>query len=262
MNGIINISWLQLLLFAITLLIPFIINFQYKLQLNREIVTSVVRMSVQLILVGIYLEYLFSINNFYVNAAWILLMVLIGSSAVISKSQLPKTRLFIPVFAGLFVALIPMLAILCFALVRPTPLYSAQYVIPLAGMLLGNSLSGNIVALQNLFTALEERSSEYEAAISLGAPISYATRPYIQSAMQKSLAPILASMTTTGLVTLPGMMTGQILSGTSPLLAIKYQLMIMIAIFVTMSVSITLSLRLSIWNAIDKGGKILVRFKQ
>ncbi|CAH0540465.1 putative iron export permease protein FetB [Vibrio marisflavi CECT 7928] len=257
----IDITWWQLVLVATTLLIPIAISNQLKLMLNKDIMISVIRMSLQLILVGLYLEYLFRVNSFFVNAGWLLIMILVGSSSIIGKSQLPKAKLFLPVSLGLFVALLPMLALICTAVVRPLPFYSAQYVIPLAGMLLGNSLSGNIVALQNLFTSLEERKPEYEAAISLGASTSYATRPFIQAALQKSLAPILASMTTTGLVTLPGMMTGQILSGASPMLAIKYQLMIMIAIFVTMSVSITLSLKLTVLRTIHKGGKVTVRFK-
>ena len=71
-------------------------------------------------------------------------------------------------------------------LVQPTPLYSAQYMIPLAGMLLGNSLSSNIIALQNLFTAFEERKTEYEAAISLGASPKYASFPFVQEAESPS----------------------------------------------------------------------------
>jgi putative ABC transport system permease protein len=128
-------------------------------------------------------------------------------------------------------------------------------------MLLGNSLSGNIVALQNLFTAFEERKSEYEAAISLGASPQYASRDFVRNALRKANAPILASMATTGLVTLPGMMTGQILGGASPLVAIKYQLMIMIAIFVMMTISLTLSIHLTLKATFTKEGRVNVTFR-
>ncbi len=80
----------------------------------------------------------------------------------------------------------------CFWPRQARAFYNAQYMIPLAGMLLGNSLSSNIVALQNLFTAFEQRKSEYEAAISLGASPKYASFPFLQEALRKSLAPILA----------------------------------------------------------------------
>jgi putative ABC transport system permease protein len=76
------------------------------------------------------------------------------------------------------------------------------------------------------------------------------------------MAPILASMTTTGLVTLPGMMTGQILGGVSPLIAIKYQLVILIAIFVMMSISLTVSLQLSLNNTLHPSGRLLVKIQK
>ncbi|GAK84476.1 YbbM seven transmembrane helix protein [Vibrio ponticus] len=185
-------------------------------------------------------------------------MLLVGSSSIVSKARLPKNKLLLPVISGLVVGLLPLLAFLCLSIIKPVPYYNAQYLIPLAGMLLGNCLSGNIIALQNLFACLEQRRDEYEAAISLGAAPKYATLPFVQEALQKSLAPSLASMSTMGLVTLPGMMTGQILGGASPVVAIKYQLMIMVAIFVMLSVSVAITLSLTITRCINKQGRVLV----
>lgn len=260
MEGIVAISWWDLSLFCTTLSIPLAINRYFQLGLGKEAGISIIRMVVQLVLIGFYLEYLFHLNNVIVNTAWVILMILIGSSAILSKSSLPKRPLFFPVCLGLTVGLGPLMILLCLVIIQPTPLYSAQFVIPIAGMLLGNSLSGNIVALQNFFTSLNERKSEYEAAISLGAHPYYASNGFIRSAMQKSLAPIMASMATTGLVTLPGMMTGQILGGASPMVAIKYQLMIMIAIFVMMSISITLTLQLCLRQTFTQQGRIKIQF--
>ena len=260
MQTTIDISWIQLLIFSLTLLIPAFINYYFQLKLAKDIVISVARMVVQLVLIGIYLEFVFKLDNLLLNLVWLTIMVMIGSSAIIGKAKLPKKPLMLPVLTGLAIGLMPLLIVLCLFIIRPTPLYSAQYLIPIAGMLLGNSLSGNIVALQNLFDAFEQRKSEYEAAISLGASPQYATIPFIRTAMQKALAPILATMSTTGLVTLPGMMTGQILGGASPIIAIKYQLIIMIAIFVMMSLSLTLSLQLSLKQALTKEGKVLIKF--
>jgi len=260
MQTALNISWVQLSLFSLTLLIPLYIDWRYQLGMRREMGIAVVRMAIQLMLVGLYLEFVFETNSLLLNLTWLSIMVLIGSNAIISKSKLPIRLLFMPVLSGLIIGLTPLLFILSIAIIQPTPIYSAQYLIPLSGMLLGNSLSGNIVALQNMYGAFEQRRSEYEAAISLGAKPQYACTPFVQAAMQKSLAPILATMTTTGLVTLPGMMTGQILGGTSPMIAIKYQMIILIAIFVMMSISITISLQLSLRYTITKEGRIRVKF--
>ena len=109
--------------------------------------------------------------------------------------------------------------------------------------------------------AFETQKSEYEAAIALGASPTYASAPFVRNAMQKAMSPIMASMATTGLVTLPGMMTGQILGGASPMIAIKYQLMIMLAIFIMMSTSLAVALNLSLKVALTKEGRVKAKIK-
>ena len=260
MNEVVDINWFELALFSLILLIPLTINKRYKLGIAKDTVISVVRMTVQLVLVGVYLEYLFKLNSLAVNLLWLAIMIVVGASSIVSKTNLPKKTLMWPLIAGLSCSLFPLLAVIAIGLVKPEPFYNAQYMIPLTGMLLGNSLSSNIVALQNLFTAFEQRKSEYEAAISLGASPKYASFPFLQEALRKSLAPILASMATTGLVTLPGMMTGQILGGASPMVAIKYQLIIMLAIFVMLSVSVTITLEMTLSCVQTKEGRIKVKF--
>ncbi|NRB24178.1 ABC transporter permease [Shewanella sp.] len=259
MQSTIDISWVQLALFMLILVIPFFINLYLKLALAKEIISAVLRMTVQLILVGLYLQFLFELNSLSLNLIWLSLMLLVGASAIIGSAKLPKRRLYLPILTGLLVGITPLIAILLLALLQPAPLYSAQYMIPMAGMLLGNCLSGNIVALQRLFSAFEERKDQYEGALALGVTPYQAAFPFMQSALKQSFAPILASMSTTGLVTLPGMMTGQILGGSDPMLAIKYQLVILVAIFVMLTVSVTLSLLLSIRACIEPSGLIRVR---
>ncbi|MCL1093483.1 ABC transporter permease [Shewanella kaireitica] len=251
-----DISWWQLAGFMTILLIPFAISRYFELGLNKDMLYAVIRMLVQLILVGVYLQYLFELNSLSVNFLWLVLMLLIGASAIVSKAKLSRRLLYFPVLTGLSIGLFPILWLMIVYLLSPEPLYSAQYLIPTAGMLLGNCLSGNIVALQRLFGAFEDRKPEYEGALALGASSYQAALPFIRSAMQQSFAPILASMATTGLVTLPGMMTGQILGGVDPLIAIKYQIVILVAIFVTLTVSVSSSLLLSIKTAVTVNGRV------
>ncbi|WP_299494884.1 ABC transporter permease [uncultured Shewanella sp.] len=262
MQSIIEISWIELSLFSFILLIPLGINYFLKLALAQEIIISSLRMAIQLVLVGLYLQYLFILNSLWVNLLWLLLMALIGTSSIIGKSHLPKKPLFLPILTALLVGLLPLLLIILIGLLSPAPLYSAQYLIPLAGMLLGNSLSGNIVALQRLFTAFKDREMEYEGLLALGASPAQAAFPFIQGALKQSLAPSLASMSTTGLVTLPGMMTGQILAGVDPIIAIKYQLVILMAIFVMIILSVTTALLLTTRKLINHSGLVLVALKK
>ncbi|TCI02858.1 ABC transporter permease [Corallincola luteus] len=262
MQAVIDISWSYLLCFSLLLAIPLAINSYFRLGLAKESAAAILRMSVQLTLVGIYLQFLFQLNSISLNLAWLLVMLLVGTSAIVGKARLPLKRLFIPVFTGLLLGLLPLLLILLVLLLRPEPVYHAQYLIPLAGMLLGNSMSGNIVALQRLFNAFTERQMEYEGALVLGASPYQASLPFLQSAMRQSLAPILASMATTGIVTLPGMMTGQILGGTDPVVAVKYQWLIMISIFVMLCVAIASTLLISVKTLICDTGKLQVSVRE
>ncbi|EMN7254316.1 ABC transporter permease [Vibrio vulnificus] len=256
MNNVINLSWGGVMTFSSMLLVPLLISQRYRLSIEKEVLSSVVRMSAQLILVGFYLEYLFSLDSWLINCVWLLVMLSVGASSIVSKAKLHQRQLFIPTLIGLSGGMLPVLLLLLFGLITPSPWYHTQYMIPLAGMLLGNSLSGNIVSLQNLFECYKTRHNEYEAAIALGASPRYASLLFVKEAMQKAYAPILASMAASGLVTLPGMMTGQILGGANPMVAIKYQLVIMIAIFVTLSLSVTITLELTLKQCIEKSGRI------
>ncbi|SJL83257.1 ABC transporter permease [Vibrio palustris] len=256
MQPIIALSWGDIAFFSLILIVPYGINYVYQLQLGKDSAIALVRMTIQLLLVGSYLTFFFQLNNFWVNSAWLLVMVLVGASSVLSKAKLRQKKLLLSVTASLLISMCPVLAILCIGLIHPSPWYNAQYLIPLAGMLLGNTISSNIIGLQNLSACFQQRYDEYEAAIALGARPSDASRIFVQESLRKGSAPLLASIATIGLVTLPGMMTGQILSGTSPLVAIKYQLIIMIAIFVTMSSSLVLTLQFSLRSCQNSSGKV------
>lgn len=119
-------------------------------------------------------------------------------------------------------------------------IFNAKYLIPISGMLLGNSLKGNIIATNTFFDYFKNREKEYFFTLSLGASRQEALKPIVRESIKRGLRPTLASIATIGLVSLPGMMTGQILGGSVPMTAIKYQIAIMIAIFSTMAISIFL----------------------
>ncbi|WP_427977148.1 ABC transporter permease [Agarivorans sp.] len=253
-----DISWLALASFSLILVVPLGLNHYFKLALAKDLISSLLRMLVQLVLIGLYLQYLFQLNNVWLNLGWLTLMLLVGASAIVSKAKLPQKLLLLPVLAGLVLGLSPVLLILLLGVLQLQPWYHTQYLIPLAGMLLGNSLSGNIVALQRLFSALSEQQIEYQGYLALGANRQQATESFVQSAMQQALAPLLASMSTVGLVTLPGMMTGQILGGSDPLVAVKYQILILVAILVMLCLSLACTLSLSVRLAISPSGLVRI----
>ena len=125
----------------------------------------------------------------------------------------------------------------CLLVIGPDPWYDPRYLIPLAGMIIGNSMNGAALAAERLASEIDERREEIESALCLGADSRNASREAVRQAFRAALIPTVNTMAAMGLVALPGMMTGQILSGTEPVTAVKYQIAIMCAI--TGSVGLT-----------------------
>jgi putative ABC transport system permease protein len=139
-------------------------------------------------------------------------------------------------------------------IVRLPNLMDARYFIPVAGMILGNSLRADIVGLSTFYNSLHAEEKSFLLALSQGASLKEAVRPFLQKAYTASLAPTIATMATIGIVSLPGMMTGIILGGTDPFLAIKYQIAIMMAIFSGTALAVILGILLTLKTSFDRYG--------
>lgn len=250
MNGTMDIPLFRLGLFLLLFIIPIVLFRYLKLRLTRSLLIAVVRMIVQLSLVALYLETLFRWNHPLVNAAWILVMLFVANFSVLEQAGL-SFRIFTKYcFSSLL--LVGIIVYLAFLIVlEPHVLLQARYTIPLIGMTFGNLLRGNIVALNRFYSDLHKRENEYIQWISIGATRFEAVRPFFRDAVKTALAQQIGTMATLGLVSLPGMMTGQILGGSPPVIAIKYQIMIMTAIFVAVTLSVFFSIRFSMRSAFD-----------
>jgi len=132
----------------------------------------------------------------------------------------------------------------CTLVIGLEPWYDPRYLIPLAGMVIGNSMTGASLAVERLAAEFQERREEIETALCLGSSVQVAAEPAVSSAFRAALIPSVNAMAAMGLVFLPGMMTGQILSGTEPLIAVKYQIAIMCVITGSVSLTSFLILRL------------------
>ena len=249
---IIDITWGQLAISAVILIIPALILWKYQTGLLKKMGVAVVRMTLQLIFVGYYLEYLFQYDNPWLNIAWIIIMVIVADFATIDRSELRRNRkLIISLFAATFLGIIVIdLFFLKFVIQLPNIL-AAQYAIPITGMVLGNCLRSNVIGINEFYYSIYEHKERYRFYLANGAKQKEALFPFFRTALKKSANPTLASMATIGLVSLPGMMTGQILSGSSPLIAIKYQIMIMLAIFSGTILSVYLGISFSSKFAFD-----------
>ena len=133
----------------------------------------------------------------------------------------------------------------------------AQYFIPIFGILMGNMLSSNVVALNAYYSGLKREQQLYRYLLGNGATRAEAQAPFIKQAIIKSFSPLIANIAVMGLVALPGTMIGQILGGSSPNVAIKYQMMIMVITFTASMLSLMITISLASRKSFDANGKLL-----
>lgn len=253
--GAIQISWGWLALYLLLILIPVAILHFFKLKLARTVFIAVARMVVQLAFVALYLEYIFKLDNPLINVTWLLVMIIVANHAVLKQSGLGFKSFFLSLFPSFLITL--SFSLVSFLIVLDIKTFiSARYLIPMGGMILGNILRGNVVSLDRFYHSLSRREDEYIYYISLGASTREALAPFIGESLKAAISPYIATVSTMGLVSLPGMMTGQILGGSSPAVAIQYQIMIMVAIFVASAISAFLGIHFSLRRAIDPFGRL------
>lgn len=249
-----DLSWGSLLSLFIFLIPLFYINQKLNLSINRPLITGVIRMCLQLGFVGIYLEFLFNFNSALLNSIYLLIMVGIACHSIVRSTHLRFRLFFIPVF---FALIIPFLTILFFfnaVVAKLTYLFDAKYLIPIGGMLLGNCLRSIIVGLDRFYSSLISQEKTYLFTLALTNNRLRTLIPWFKESFTAAISPRLASMATMGLVSLPGMMTGQILGGSIPMVAIKYQIAIMLSIFYTEYVATILCILFSLrvgFNGMD-----------
>lgn len=249
-----NISYLSLGICFALLAVPLALFVILKVKLVRVTAWSVARMAVQLALVGIFLEYVFERNNPFFNAAWLLVMIAFAAVSVVGSSGLRYRSYLLPTLLAFVISAVSVVLFFNGLVVGLGDLLDARYLIAIAGMLLGNSLQGTIIGLGAFYRNVKRDENRYFYSLAAGATRYEAIAPYLRNGMASALRPALANMATMGLVFLPGMMTGQILSGESPILAVKYQMGIVIAIFVCVVLAVSLSLLLTVRISVDDYG--------
>ena len=200
-----------------------------------------VRMTVQLLLIGVYLRFLFQWDNEWVNVLWMAIMAVIASHTAVSRTALRREVLLLPVFTGfLSTVLLVSLYFLAFV-VRADDVFAARFFIPVAGVLFGNMLTVNIMAVNVYYSELQRE---------------------LRSAVIKSFSPCIANMAVLGIVSFPGTMIGQILGGSMPEVAIKYQLMISVITVVASMLSLVITISLSVRRTFDEFGRLKPIFRK
>jgi putative ABC transport system permease protein len=232
MTDYIRLDTWDLALAALLLLGVAALSLALQLRIERKLLLAGLRCALQLALVGLVLTKLFELVSPLWTGLAALAMILFAGREIMARQE----RGFHALWAygiGTSAMLTAAALVTVFALttqVKPDPWYDPRYALPLLGMILGNTMTGIALGLQRLTEGARQQRAGIEALLCLGATRRSALLPVTRQALTTALMPIINSLAATGLVSLPGMMTGQILAGVAPLEAVKYQLMIMFMI--------------------------------
>ena len=206
------------------------VSFVLRLGLERQLAVAAVRTVVQLLLVGYVLNWVFGLDNPWAVGGLALIMVAAASRAAVQRPRHTFTGITGRAFLSLAASGLLTTLMVTTVIIKVEPWYRPQYVIPLLGMILGNGLTGLSLCLDQLLETFAERRARVELELALGATRWEAARGPVADGVRRGMIPIINSMMVVGIVSLPGMMTGQILAGENPLNAVKYQIVVMFMI--------------------------------
>ena len=255
--GTIDISYLNLSIGLLLLIIPIVYLWKLKTGLVKATLIGTARMIVQLFFIGIYLQYLFMWDNPWINFLWVIIMIFVASHTALTRTGLKPKVLLIPISIGFLCSVVCVGMYFIAVVLRLENPFSAQYFIPIFGILMGNMLSSNVIALNTYYSGLKREQQVYRYLLGNGATHAEAQAPFIRQAIIKSFSPLIANIAVMGLVSLPGTMIGQILGGSNPNVAIKYQMMIMVITFTASMLSLMITISLASRRSFDPYGKLL-----
>lgn len=235
MTSYIELSYWQVAFAALLIFINAIISILLRLGLEKTLLIASFRTITQLLLIGSVLQWVFQIDRWYAVVGILIVMTVIAGFTAAQRTSRRYAGMTLDTIVSIWASA---WAITGFALIvvlhGPNKSiydwYQPQYAIPLLGMILGNTLNGVSVGLKTFTDSLYQNRDQIEASLALGATRWEAGNASMRDALRTGMIPILNSMMIVGIVSLPGMMTGQLLAGTKPISAVKYQIVIMFLI--------------------------------
>lgn len=255
MQGIVQLNIIQFSLVYVLLVVVLLIMKKSRINQTRLLLLASMRMTVQLVLAGLVLTYIFENPHPLFVVVYIVAMVAFSIRRVLSKNPGLNRDFKLAVSASLAFSGLAVLIYFVTVVVQ-TSVFNPQYTIPLAGMIIGNAMTGVSLALKTFTENVKSQRPKIEALLNLGATPRDILLPYVNNAIETALLPTMNSMLGMGIVSLPGMMTGQILSGTLPMTAIMYQIAIMIAITTAVCLTVFSTLTLGYKTLYNKRNQI------
>lgn len=230
MGGLIELGPLQLATATLLIVAAGAVSFVLRLGIERRLAVAALRTAIQLGLLGVILERVFALSNPWLVLLLLVLMTVFAAREAVGRSSRRYRGILTDAWLTMAASCFLVGGIVTQVVVGVKPWYNPQYVIPLLGMILGNSLTGISLCLDRFMDHLETRAAEVELRVAFGATRSEALSAPLRDAVRTGMIPIINSMAAAGIVSLPGMMTGQILAGSPPLQAVAYQIVVMFMI--------------------------------
>jgi putative ABC transport system permease protein len=260
MSGYIALTYWDIALAAVFLVLNGVLSIALNLGLERQLAIAAARMIVQLLLVGLVLKAIFAISALWLTALVALVMGAFAGREIWARQERRLAGAWgygigfgAMMMSGLLVTLVALTS-----QIQPDPWWSPRFALPLFGMILGNTMTGVSLGLDTLNGTLHRERRAIEAQLLLGNSCREAVTPFARKALRSGFMPIINSMAATGVVSLPGMMTGQILSGVEPTEAVKYQLLIMFLIGGATGLGVLGAVLASLWRLTDHRHRLRV----
>jgi putative ABC transport system permease protein len=225
-----NLSLWDVAIAALLIVVNGAVSVALKLDLERKLAWAAVRTVVQLLAIGYVLGWVFQFDRWFVVLPLMVLMTLIAGFAGAQRGALTYAGQRRDSVVSIWVSSWLVAAVGLFVVIRIHPWYEPQYAIPILGMILGNTLTGVSLGIERMTEELTARRDRVDMALALGAARWEAAQGPARQAVRAGMIPTLNQMAVVGVVSLPGMMTGQVLAGQSPLQAVRYQIVIMFLI--------------------------------
>jgi putative ABC transport system permease protein len=256
MNDIIVLNIGQFALIYLLLAVILVIMRNRRIKQTKLLIVASMRMTVQLTLAGLILTYIFENPHPLFTIGYLLLMTLFAIFMVLGRHKAlnPRFKLITALSLGA-----SGLGIICFFILAivGVSIFNPQYTIPISGMVMGNAMTGVGLGLRAFSENIASHRPRIETLLNMGAAPRKILTPFVNASIETALLPTLNSMLGMGIISLPGMMTGQILSGTLPMTAILYQIAIIIAITAVTCLAVFLCLYLGAATLYNKRAQLI-----
>jgi putative ABC transport system permease protein len=252
------ITYFDLIGAALLLLLAAGLSLALSLGLGRDLVIGGLRAFVQLTLLGMALKWIFAISNPWAVGIFIFVMLAAATRIATSRVKEPPAGLFFRSLLALAIPGVAVTAAVTAGVIGAEPWYEPRFVLPIAGMVIGNTMNAVAVSLDRLFSDLRGDRERIVALLALGARPREAIGEALSTALRAGLIPTLNAMSAAGIVFIPGMMTGQILSGVDPALASRYQLVVLAMICAATAMGSTLAVLAGYRKAFDSEERFIL----